>query len=265
MSGSLSSGTAPLLEGNYWIDKKSSPFEADDITRPWPYYDPNDIVCGRYHELMTFMAELAKISAESINEQGMSNPLLTQQKAQSLRHNLLEWWNHCEPELRDQTSNWRQLERPRKLTVSETLEAEALSSAKSVMMGCLIYIQHILDPFSVIPNYEVDDALRFILETAAETPEGFGLEMGLHWGLFMAGTMVFNDPCAEDLIRHKLRADNSISIYVSLLSPYLETWLIYRQHASRALELLEVLWKRQSQYERKFDWREVQSQTGIQA
>ncbi|CAL3965119.1 unnamed protein product, partial [Diplocarpon coronariae] len=34
-------------------------------------------------------------------------------------------------------------------------------------------------------------------------------------------------------------------------------------HADRALDLLEVLWKRQHQFSRKFDWRQVQIQMGI--
>ena len=36
------------------------------------------------------------------------------------------------------------------------------------------------------------------------------------------------------------------------------------QHADRVLELLEVLWKRQHQYNTKYDWRQVQIQMGIQ-
>ncbi|TVY45808.1 hypothetical protein LOCC1_G004039 [Lachnellula occidentalis] len=36
------------------------------------------------------------------------------------------------------------------------------------------------------------------------------------------------------------------------------------QHADRVLELLEVLWKRQHQYNAKYDWRQVQIQMGIQ-
>ena len=35
------------------------------------------------------------------------------------------------------------------------------------------------------------------------------------------------------------------------------------QHADRALDLLEVLWKRQHQYGQKYDWRQVQTQIGI--
>jgi hypothetical protein len=36
------------------------------------------------------------------------------------------------------------------------------------------------------------------------------------------------------------------------------------QHADRALDLLEVLWERQHQYGKKYDWRQVQIQMGIQ-
>jgi hypothetical protein len=60
----------------------------------------------------------------------------------------------------------------------------------------------------------------------------------------MAGVAIFDNIVDEDLIRQKLKADRSVSIY----------------HADGALDLLEVLWKRQHQYNTKYDWRKVQKQ-----
>lgn len=217
VSGSLSTGTAPLLEGNYWIDQEPQKVFSAPETKPWPYYDSSNYVIARYHELMTYMVRLSKVSADSMSEWGMNYPDVIRDNILCLRHDLRSWWDTCEEPLRDQKTNWRQLPRPRKLTVSETLEAESISSAKSVMMGCVIYLEHLLDPLGdLVHNDAVAEALDFILETAKETPEGFGLEMGLHWGLFMAGTVLVNDFAAEELIRHKLKADNSISIYVRI-------------------------------------------------
>jgi hypothetical protein len=62
------------------------------------------------------------------------------------------------------------------------------------------------------------EAIKDILEIAREIPEGYGLEMGIYWGLFMAGVAIFNDVVAEDLIRRSMKADPTSSIYVSKLS-----------------------------------------------
>lgn len=231
---------------------------------PWPYYDSDNTVILCYHELMTYMARLSTLSVQSMRNVTSAEPGDITQKVWALHSDLLAWWDTCPPRLKDQTTNWRRLPRPEKLTVPETLEAESCSSCKSCMKGCIIYLHHILDPLSEnSSNEEVLEAITWILETAKETPEGFGLEMGLYWGLFMAGIAVFNNVFAEDLIRHKMRSDNSISIYVSML-----LLLIFeantRKHVTQALELLEVLWKRQHQYGKKYDWRQLQDQMGIQ-
>jgi hypothetical protein len=63
-------------------------------------------------------------------------------------------------------------------------------------------------------SQEVTDAIRKIVEIAKETPEGYGLEMGLYFGLFMASIAVFNDSEIEDLLRRKMKADTRVSIYV---------------------------------------------------
>lgn len=76
-------------------------------------------------------------------------------------------------------------------------------------------MNHILDPLGTQPQkQEVIEAVADILEIAKEMPRGYGLEMGLYWGLFMAGIAIFNDPVAEDLIRSKLKADTNSNIYV---------------------------------------------------
>jgi hypothetical protein len=117
------------------------------------------------------------------------------------------------------TKSWRRQTRPRKLTVEETLEEEAFSSTKSCMQGCTIYLDHILDPLCSGPQKpEVIEAINGILEIAKEIPEGYGLEMGIYWGLFIAGVAIFNDPVSEDLIRWKLKADTTYCIYVRILS-----------------------------------------------
>jgi hypothetical protein len=50
-------------------------------------------------------------------------------------------------------------------------------------------------------------------------PEGYGLEMGHYWGLFMVGISVFNDDKREELLRRKLKSDSKMSIYVSISRP----------------------------------------------
>jgi hypothetical protein len=93
-----------------------------------------------------------------------------------------------------------------------------------------------MDPLGQNPQpQEVKDAISEILEIAKQTPGGYGLEMGLYWGLFMAGVAIFNDDAAEDLIRQKLKADKSISIYVSIC--YAQLWIRVNNH-SMPIDLL---------------------------
>jgi hypothetical protein len=177
---------------------------------------------------MVYMAKLSALSSEAMSDEGQKHPEVIREKAACIHDDLKMWWSRCPPRLRDQSNDWRRLPRPRKLSVAETLEEEAFSSTKSVLAGCFIYLNHILDPVGKEPqNQEVIDAISEILEIAKETPEGYGLEMGLYWGLFMAGVAVFNDPVAEDLIRRKLKSDTSVSIYVSPVV------LIIRKEANR--------------------------------
>ncbi|RDL40562.1 Zn2 DNA-binding protein [Venustampulla echinocandica] len=250
ISGSLCSGAGPLLQGNYWIEsglESTSPEPSKALT--WPYYDDNNVMVQHFHELMIYMAKLSHLSAQSISDFGRSHPEVIAEKAAEVKRELQIWWGQCPPDLRDQQTGWRRIPRERKLTVAETLEAECFSSTRACMYGCIIYLYHILDPLGRHPqNPEVTSAVFEILQIARETPEGYGLEMVLYWGIFMAGVAVFNDFVAEDLIRRKLKSDTNVSIY----------------HADRALELLEVLWKRQHQYGTKYDWREVQIQMEIQ-
>jgi uncharacterized MnhB-related membrane protein len=248
VSGSLSSGDGPLIEGNYWLDDEQNPNPTHNkkVLR-WPYYDDEAIMVNHFHELMKYMVLLSSLSSESMSEIGRANPEMIAAKAMDIHDQLLAWWRGCPPALRDQSNDWRRQHRPQKLTVPQTLEEEAFSSTKCCMQGCIIYVNHILDPLGREPQkQEVIDAISDILEIAKECPPGYGLEMGLYWGLFMAGVAIFNDEFAEDLIRRKLKADTSVSIY----------------HADRPLDLLEVLWKRQHQYNAKYDWRQVQIQMG---
>lgn len=184
----------------------------------WPYYDDDSVsAVHQFHHLMVYMAKLSALSAEAMSDEGMNQPEVIAEKAASIRDDLKLWWSRCPPRLRDQSNDWRRIPRVQKLSVAETLEEEAFSSTKSVLAGCFIYLNHILDPVGREPqNQEVINAISEILEIAKETPEGYGLEMGLYWGLFMAGIAVFNDPVAEDLIRRKLKSDTSVSIYVRI-------------------------------------------------
>ncbi len=220
ISGSLSSGAGPLLEGNYWIDDGENRDGSENSKlRHWPYYDSDNIMVNHFHQLMIYMAKLSRLSSESMGAIGLHQPDLIVEKAYDIRDELLAWWRSCPPALRDQSNDWRRQSRPRKLSVPETLEEEAFSSTKSCMQGCIIYLNHILDPQGRGPQkLEVIEAISDILEIAREIPEGYGLEMGVYWGLFMAGVAIFNDVVAEDLIRRKLKADSTSSIYVCMLS-----------------------------------------------
>ncbi|TVY45807.1 hypothetical protein LOCC1_G004038 [Lachnellula occidentalis] len=200
VSGSLVSGTGTLIQGPYWIEDDKN-FDTDGPKRvnTWPYYDNTNHVVDEFHHLMVYMAKLSALSAEAMGDQ---DPAIIAVKAAQIHEGIWEWWDQSPSSLRDQSNDWRRLPRLQKLSVAETLEEEAYSSTKSVFAGCIIYLNHILDPCGHQPeNPEVIKAVSEVLEIAKETPEGYGLEMGLYWGLFMAGVAVFNDPVAEDLIR----------------------------------------------------------------
>jgi hypothetical protein len=157
------------------------------------------------------MARMSRISAESLS--GDFTQILT--SANQVHDELQRWWRLCLPGVRDQPTDWRRQIRPTKLTVSETLKEEGISSVRSCVSGCIIYIHHIMNPVLKEPqSQEVKNAIREIIEIAKETPEGHGLEMGLYLGLFMAGIAVFNDSETEDLLRRKMKADTRVSIYV---------------------------------------------------
>jgi len=173
---------------------------------------------NHFHTLMIFMAKLSKLSSESMD--ASADPTTILSSATQINSDLRAWWASCPPALRDQPNDWRSLKRERKLTVPETLEEEAFSSTKSCMYGCVIYLNHILDPHGKEERKEeVDEAIREILEIALEMPEGYGLEMGHYWGLFMVGVSVFNEVEREELLRRKLKSDTRVSIYVSLPTP----------------------------------------------
>jgi hypothetical protein len=217
VSGALFSGKGTLLQGNYWIDNETDD-ESSGSSKSlnWPYYDGDGVMTDHFHQLMTHMAKLSQLSSEALSNVGQDNPEMIAKKGSEIYEAMLHWWSQCPPALRDQNKNWRRLPREKKLTVSETLEEEAFSSTKACLLGCVIYLHHILDPVGrESQKQEVTEAINEILEIAEETPQGYGLEMGLYWALFMAGVAVFNDVLAEDLIRKKLRSDMTVSLYVS--------------------------------------------------
>ena len=85
------------------------------------------------------------------------------------------------------------------------------------MYGCVIYLNHILDPRGSQPqDPKVAKAIKEILEIVRQMPEGYGLEMGHYWGLFMIRISVVNDNEKEALLRRKLKSGSTSSIYVSI-------------------------------------------------
>jgi Fungal specific transcription factor domain len=236
VSGSLFAGGGPLIEGNYWLEDAPLPDGSRSAggIRNWPAYDPEG-VCHKltlgvspanntqdnenhFHILMTFMARMSRLSAAALEED--ADQIRVRVVAAEIRADLNRWWLSCPVELRDKSNDWRQEVREEKLTVSQTLQEEGMSSIRSCMFGCIIYLNHILNPVFREPRSpEVTEAIREIIEIARETPEGYGLEMGLYFGLFMAGIAVFNEPDEEELLRRKLKADTRVSIYVRI--PYL--------------------------------------------
>jgi len=167
---------------------------------------------------MVYMARMSLLSSDSLDT--TKDQLLVKTEITRTAIELRNWWSNCPPSLRDQSNDWRRQPRPRKLTVSETLEEEGISSIRSCMYACVIYLHHILDPLAQeIQPYEVKQAIHGILDIAKETPEGYGLEMGLYFGLFMAGIAIHNNPEVEDILRRRLKADTGVSIYVSHPSP----------------------------------------------
>jgi hypothetical protein len=217
ISGSLSSGRGPLIQGNYWLNggphAKGAP---DHATLKWPDYDDGAVMVDAFHELMVHMANLSNLSALSMTAFGRQNFQLIYEKAVCIERELERWWSLQTPELRDQNNDWRTQPRPRPLDEQELLEQESFSSLRCCKYACTIYLHHIINPIPSEPRGPpVSAAVECILDIARKTPEGYGLEMGLLWGLFMAGVAIFNDNDAEALIRRKLNPDARISIYVS--------------------------------------------------
>lgn len=161
------------------------------------------------------MAQLSSLSSESMDNNVDLDEI--RMEAFRIRRDLSQWWVNCPPALRDQNNDWRRQVRPRKLTAHETLAEEAFASTKSCMYGCVLYLNHILDPLGLEPpKPEVVEAAREIQEIVKEIPEGYGLEVGHYWSLFMVGINVFNDPRVEGFLRKKLKSDTWVSIYVRI-------------------------------------------------
>jgi hypothetical protein len=140
------------------------------------------------------MARMSHLSTMALAEG--SDPLKINITASEIRADLHRWW--CSDGLREQSNDRRR-------------------RVRSCMLGCVIYLNHILNPLFREPrSTEVTEAISEILEIARMTPEGQGLEMGLYFGLFMAGIAVLNEPGEEELLRRKFKADQGISIYVCI-------------------------------------------------
>jgi hypothetical protein len=219
---------------------------------------------SNFHLFMIFIAKISKLSSRAMMTSTPEEENQIKMEALEIRNEVGLWWQSCPPGLRDQRTDWRRQPRERKLTVPETLEEEAFSSTKACMYGCVMFIYHIINPLGLEPqSAEIPEAIKDVLEIAEETPEGYGLEMGLYYGLFAVGITVVNNYTIEEVVRRKLKADTRIALYVGFLLAHHIPIMLILQHADRALELLEVLWRRQHQYNRKFDWREVQKQMDI--
>lgn len=240
VSGSLWAGQGPLLPGNYWLEDApvspsspgssitspinssplaSSPIEPRSPAREgalqWPYYDPQGIMTNSFHTFMIFMAKVAKLSGRSMHEKSPEAIAQIRAEVFEIKHELQYWWASCAQELRDLPIDWRRQPRQVNLSVADTLEYEAFSSTRACMQGCLLFVHHIINPIhQEPPDPEISVALKDVLDIAAETPEGYGLEMGLYYGLFAAGASVHNNYITEDTIRKKLKADTRIALYV---------------------------------------------------
>jgi hypothetical protein len=217
ISGSLSSGKGPLIQGNYWLQVGPRQNASTNYNAlAWPDYDDGSVMVNAFHELMIYMANLSKLSAESMTEIGRQDVSLIREKAMSIERELEKWWSLQPPELRDQDNHWRRHPRMKLAGWRQSLEQESFSSLRCCKYACIIYLHHIMKPVPLqARGPEVSQAVEEILDIARNTPEGYGLEMGLLWGLFMAGVAIFDDSAAETLIRRRLSPAASISIYVS--------------------------------------------------
>jgi hypothetical protein len=126
---------------------------------------------------MIFMAQISHLLSESMVKEANSEYIKDQ--AEQIGSDLMKWWQSCYPAVRDQGNNWRQIIRPQRLSILETLEEEAFSKLRSYLYACIIYLNYILNPFGHEPQkFEVTNAIKEILETVKEVPKGHRLEVG---------------------------------------------------------------------------------------
>jgi hypothetical protein len=250
ISGSLWSGQGPLLPGHYWIEDaptpSSPPKQLPDgslvnggvLPGPsappkgqlnWPYYDDGGVMTSTFHLFMIFIAKVSRLSSRAMAATTPEEETQVRIEALQIRNEVEMWWQSCPPGLRDQRTDWRRQPRERKLTVPETLEEEAFSSTKACMYGVVMFIHHIINPLGLEPqSAEIPEAIKDVLEIAEETPEGYGLEMGLYYGLFAVGITVVNNYTIEEVVRRKLKADTRIALYVGfLLAHHISIILIF--------------------------------------
>lgn len=217
VAGSIFAGRPPLISGNYWLEDPSDNEDSSGSLpgkREWPHYDSGGLMVDHFRGLMVYMAQLSSLSADSMTESGQENPTLIRQKAHVIRDDLLDWWRDVPPALRELRSEWRTTYA--NLSTAERLENEALASTKTVMLACIVYLNHIIDPLgNQMEKGDVSQAVDEIIAFVDGTPENAGLEMGLFYGLFTVGAALFNDPEREAFVRRKLETDTKASLYVS--------------------------------------------------
>ncbi|KAI9738153.1 MAG: hypothetical protein M1818_005582 [Claussenomyces sp. TS43310] len=247
VSGSLFAGRGPLLPGNYWVEDMSSRTKASgqSAKRAWPHYDAGNVMVDHFHELMTYMVQISSLSFESLAEAKRDSSFAIQEKACKIRDEILAWWETCPTELKDQEIDWRT--KSGKLSAAQRLEKEAFASTRTCVLGCVLYLNHIVDPLGIpTAKHSVASAIQEILAHVVATPENAGLEMGLFYGLFTVGVALYKDPEREALVRRRLGSDMKVSLY----------------HAKGPLELLELVWEKQHKHNKRFDWRKVQEEMG---
>jgi hypothetical protein len=116
------------------------------------------------------MARMSQLSAESMK--GDADQHKIRATAAEIAADLHRWWKSCPAKLRDQSNDWLRQIPAESLTASQLLQKEGMSSLRSCMFGCVIYLNHILNPLCQEPRKaEVTEAIKEILDIAQVTPD----------------------------------------------------------------------------------------------
>ena len=114
---------------------------------------------------MIYMAKISRLSFVSMAQD--ADPESVEKEALQIAGGLLTWWQNCPPVLQAQKNDWRRENRPIKLTVPQTLAKDAASSTISCWYGCILYLNHIVNPNGHgAQPYDVTYAIEQILEIA---------------------------------------------------------------------------------------------------